>query len=738
MRVSGAVSSKVTSSGRRKARKRIRKEKKERLKVFFETKAKKGRKRKGRLPAVACDSEHGYRLFHGQVVTRNLDDDKDSMSRQRQRNLKHSVAFGTKEEVHVSLKDSVESSCRNFRYSRQTALIANSKEDKEIGRLEKKLGLKKGKKLPSTFSEDGLDFLLEVADVEIAANEVEEVAEKKASDTETDIELDGRSKMKRHVGHGEQVNLDNDSDIIDAEPSVAVKYLPPHLRKSEANRESLTLQRLQRVLRGLVNRLSEHNVKLIAGEVESLFRENSHNDMSSSLTECLLDSCVKLSHVGDQILMESILLLGLVCHNEGVEVGYFFLESLAKKLEHTYEEDKKKATKATANIVMLFAFLYTLQMIDCCLIYDLVRKFVASFHELDIELLLMLLSLIGPQLRKDDPRALKDIVVEVEAKASSIPHNQGEKSRVKFMVNAITALKNNNLRKLRHDPVAIDCYRQRYQELTKGRKSAELPMRMTLNDLLNADTHGRWWIVGSSWKGGEVGILTKLKEHEMAGVSDLHMLTLAHQQRMTSDIRRTIFCVLMSSDDYLDAFEKLLKLNLKEKQSREIVYVLLDCCLQEQLFNPFYAYLSERLCQCSRSYQVTLQYSIWDRLKAMESLTESNRHNLAKLLIHLFITKAMSLSVLKVIEFSQLGKSSVQFYSFLLQSLFDESEMFQSVFAQIAATPDLYHLREGLHVFMHHYMLDKMSNSVEMKALKRKIRLAERSMQIGMLISRHR
>lgn len=37
------------------------------------------------------------------------------------------------------------------------------------------------------------------------------------------------------------------------------------------------------------------------------------------------------------------------------------------------------------------------------------------------------------------------------------------------------------------------------------------------------------------------------------------ILELAHKQRMNTDIRKNIFCVLMSSEDYLDAFEKLLR-----------------------------------------------------------------------------------------------------------------------------------------------------------------------------------
>jgi len=37
------------------------------------------------------------------------------------------------------------------------------------------------------------------------------------------------------------------------------------------------------------------------------------------------------------------------------------------------------------------------------------------------------------------------------------------------------------------------------------------------------------------------------------------VLEMARKQRMNTDVRRNIFCVVMTSEDYLDAFEKLLR-----------------------------------------------------------------------------------------------------------------------------------------------------------------------------------
>lgn len=119
-----------------------------------------------------------------------------------------------------------------------------------------------------------------------------------------------------------------------------------------------------------------------------------------------------------------------------------------------------------------------------------------------------------------------------------------------------------------------------------------------------------------------------------------NVLNLARKQRMNTEVRRNIFCVIMTSEDYLDAFEKLLrfvmnhfislyfrknrnvKLNhcwgsflkhcicslcrmgLKDKQEREIVHVLMDCCLQEKTFNAYYAVLGEKFCSHDRRFQV--------------------------------------------------------------------------------------------------------------------------------------
>ena len=136
-------------------------------------------------------------------------------------------------------------------------------------------------------------------------------------------------------------------------------------------------------------------------------------------------------------------------------------------------------------------------------------------------------------------------------------------------------------------------------------------------------TIGRWWIVGAAWTGRDTRSQSTSISSPLVG-SESWVLDLARRQRMTTDVRKNVFSVIMTSEvsllrthahthththththqDYADAFEKLMKLGLKEVQEREMIHVLVDCCLQETTYNPYYAYLGQKLCEFKRSHQV--------------------------------------------------------------------------------------------------------------------------------------
>ena len=57
--------------------------------------------------------------------------------------------------------------------------------------------------------------------------------------------------------------------------------------------------------------------------------------------------------------------------------------------------------------------------------------------------------------------------------------------------------------------------------------------------------------------------------------------------------------------DYVDAFERVLRVDAKQRHlQRETLNVVVDVCLQEKQFNPFYAHLANKFCLHERKYQV--------------------------------------------------------------------------------------------------------------------------------------
>lgn len=76
---------------------------------------------------------------------------------------------------------------------------------------------------------------------------------------------------------------------------------------------------------GLLNRLAESNMHSIASQIETLYMNNSRNDMSETLTSLLLESLVSTVLTPERLLMEHMLLIAVLHANVGSEVGEFIL-----------------------------------------------------------------------------------------------------------------------------------------------------------------------------------------------------------------------------------------------------------------------------------------------------------------------------------------------------------------------------------------------------------------------------
>ena len=201
---------------------------------------------------------------------------------------------------------------------------------------------------------------------------------------------------------------------------------------------------------------------------------------------------------------------------------------------------------------------------------------------------------------------------------------------------------------------------------------------------MSVGTHGRWWLVGSSWAGRSEAptaaatrdtaasaaatvATSALSSSVSVSPGDAALLTLASTMRMNTPTRRAVFVALMGAEDADDALERMLRLGLRGPNEREIVRVLLDCAGQEAAVNAFYADVALKLCEYNPRFKFTLQLAFWDALKTLEAPRRT--FNLARLLAVLISRFSLSLSVLKVVDFTSSAPSLVLFVKALLTAI---------------------------------------------------------------------
>ena len=271
----------------------------------------------------------------------------------------------------------------------------------------------------------------------------------------------------------------------------------------------------------------------------------------------------------------------------------------------------------------------------------------------------------------------------------------------------------------------------------KKSSKGENSLRVSLEELVDADSKGKWWVVGSAWEGRQAGApasSVKLSQDgadstpSTSGINDVTMArieTLATKQRMNTQLRKTIFAILLTAEDYVDGFQRLLKLNLNEKQQREIVYVLGSACLHEKTFNPYYAHLASKLASHDKRFPITFKYWFWDKYRELDSMPTKRVGNLARLVGHLVLNSEMSLSSFKIVEFYKMGggggdeKDNLStFLTTAMKIILTEPDekRFLAPFAAVAKPPKLAILRQSLLLFMRHFLFSSVEDKGDVES----------------------
>jgi nucleolar MIF4G domain-containing protein 1 len=581
--------------------------------------------------------------------------------------------------------------------SKDATLLAQ--DELEMEYYKKKLGLK-SLKLPKSEMEDELDDILGGLDFDrFAEGSVteEDTASGHGSETE--------STNANEDDHSEEDSVDDEAEEevpkLKENPYVAPvaaasteggRYLPPSRRKLMAEMgESEELARLRRTVKGQLNRLTEANIGTIINELENLYLRHPRSHLNSIITSIIIDSTALQGTLQESFLIVHAALATALYKTLGVEFGAYFVQTMVETFQKHYS-DQTSGGKEASNLLSLLSEIYTFQLISCKLVYDFVRMFLNNIDEIKTEFLLKIVRNSGPQLRSDDPASLKDIIFLLQssvAKADSSTLN----SRTKFLIESIIALKNNRHKSATESAISSTQRMKKFLGTIHGQTGE--PLHVSLDDINNIETKGKWWLVGAAYSNNET---VPAKDVDLDAIPDMldaaepNWMELAKKQRMNTDVRKAVFVALMSSEDYVDAYERLQKLKLKSKQEREIPKVILHCCSNEEIYNPFYGLVAAKLCG-QHSLRKTFQFSLWDFIALLQGDDDEaseddlkTRHSsgaeddkdqlrrtshLARLYASIVAQGEMTLDVLKVVDFLTACAEVKIFLEFFFVTLFE-------------------------------------------------------------------
>ncbi|KAI5948825.1 SGD1 [Candida theae] len=530
-----------------------------------------------------------------------------------------------------SFSDSETESAQSSNYKESTKYVApptsaiSQRDEDDLDYYAKKLGIKKTDNLPDADDDDlghlldGLDFI----DQE-EANESSDISEGELEDGQSDYfsseeeeEEEERIRENPYVAPGADTQDQSGTSL-----SSEQRYIPPALRKKMAmeaeNGDSEEVLSLRKAIKGPMNKLSEANISSIVNEVQNLFMSHPRQVVNEQLTNIIIDGVIQQGRLLDTFVYLHACLVAAIYRLQGVEFGAHFIQTLVEKFEQFNQKNNKK-TEAS-NLISLLSSVYLFHLLSSKVLYDLVRELITNLNENNADLLLRLIRSSGNQMRTDDPSSLKDIIILLNEKYAKLS-TDCKTSRIQFLIDTISALKNNKMKVLNEGNHQLSIRLKKFLGSINNNKGGD-PIQVSLDDIHNVNTRGKWWLVGSAWKGNDElskpsADSNELEVNDILDAAEPNWLELAKAQRMNTDIRRAVFISIMSATDFVDARTKLDKLALKRAQEREIPKVLIHCTTIEPSWNPYYAVLANNLCD-THSFRKTFQFMLWDLIKELD------------------------------------------------------------------------------------------------------------------------
>eukprot|EP01083_Nonionella_stella_P007803 22448_1 len=631
----------------------------------------------------------------------------------------------------------------------------DEREEQMIKTLEKKMGFRRNEDTDKywgrqEFTQDGLDCFFDLgylsgdSDMDEQQQEsYQKYAEFKeflsTQDTNDDkpkAQLNSykdyqQKRQKKEKIYGEAVHHSDDEETNDitmkafleesddeSEPELDVapkndssskkvnKYIPPQLRRLQSQMSDTNTQ-LKRCMGGHLNRLLSHNLGAISAVIHSFYTNNTYTSTQITTTLCdcvyhMMDKEEESNALNSIILCLSALVASLYTLN-GSMIGSSMIEIFSNHIE----SNMRQRTMMMRHLLRFISYLYLFGMLSAKYVIQVLIQWTQtcdaeSFNALSIPMLLC-----GTDLRTDDPIKFRDLIVLICGRSKALlEETNATKNEIDIedAMKVICDIKDNKMQK------------KESRQLKELRASLGAVSRMSLSyaDFLNIPQHGRWWLSGAPVKGGMIASKMNAnpiwRTQEAAYSFSDELLRMSRRFHMNSPIRRAIFCIVMDSDDYIDAFQKLMQLNIKHGEQTEIIRIVVLLCLRQNQYNKYYALLLIKIINHKKGWKFGLHCALWDRFSQIQQMTTNDSLNMAHLVADLINEHCLNLVVLKKLDMIKTEPKNLLFVRTLFGAMLTKNNVFASLSRNHNAT--VRELRQDVQLFFTSVMMPRTQRDI--------------------------
>lgn len=455
-------------------------------------------------------------------------------------------------------------------------------------------------------------------------------------DYSSEEELEEKPKSKKKSSKKKQNLYGLDTELDEQDKEI--------IQKLEDDEEQVD-EKLDKDVKSLYNKLSETNINNIIASLLDLFNTKSRQVCMNTIIRRIIIDCNTSEKLLDQYLMNYIGTVYAIWKFKGVDFGANFIQKLVEKIIaflDTDNSDEDSIAKNGSNLVTLLAYCFNFGIITNKLIYNLLDLFADVSNETSVELILKIISVSGVLLRGENPKDLNNVINKLLANLEE--NNDEDDSRLQFLIDTLKDLR---LNKIDKNLTAKTNHSNMKKSITKSLKidsktlgsNSSQAIQVSLDDILNIDTKGKWWLIGGSYRGNMSTAVTdgddfnedenieldndiefsdiELNDDFIDELPDYNQL--AEQNKMSSQLSKAVFVGISSAQDPLDCIMRLDKLNIKKKNHQELLRVLIHVSKLDAQYNPFYEMVIIRLNKNMPGFNKTIKFHFWDTIKNFES-----------------------------------------------------------------------------------------------------------------------